>query len=324
MSHTRFDLTGCRVWVAGHGGMVGSALVRLLENYPCELLTVSRGELDLRRQTDVEEWMAEHKPEVIIIAAATVGGILANDTRPADFLHDNLAIEANIIHTSHTLGVKKLLLLGSTCIYPRLAPQPITESALLTGALEPTNQWYAIAKIAGIKLCDAYRSQFGCNFISAQPTNLYGPNDNFDLESAHVLPALMRKIHEAQLSNAKEVEIWGTGAPLREFLHVDDLAGALLFLLENYNLAGQINVGSGQEVSVSELAGMLAEVIGYEGGFRYLTERPDGTPRKLADTAKLNSLGWRPQISLRAGLRTAYQWYVDQGNPREIQRLAIK
>ena len=312
MSDTRLDLSGCRVWVAGHGGMVGSALVRLLGNHPCELLTVSRGQLDLRRQTDVEEWMAEHKPEVIIIAAATVGGILANDTRSADFLYDNLAIEANIVHASHTLGVKKLLLLGSTCIYPRLAPQPITESALLTGALEPTNQWYAIAKIAGIKLCDAYRRQFGCNFISAQPTNLYGPCDNFDLESAHVLPSLMRKIHEAKLSSSKEVEIWGTGTPRREFLHVDDLADALLFLLQNYNQAGQINIGSGEEVSIGELAEMLAEVIGYEGGFRYLTEKPDGTPRKLADTTKLSSLGWRSQISLRAGLRTAYQWYAQQ------------
>lgn len=315
MSDTRLDLSGCRVWVAGHSGMVGSALVRLLENYPCELLTVSRGQLDLRRQTDVEEWMAEHRPEVIIIAAATVGGILANDTRSADFLYDNLAIEANIVHTSHILGVKKLLLLGSTCIYPRLAPQPITESALLTGALEPTNQWYAIAKIAGIKLCDAYRRQFGCNFISAQPTNLYGPYDNFDLESAHVLPSLMRKIHEAKLSSSKEVEIWGTGTPRREFLHVDDLADALLFLLQNYNRAGQINIGSGEEVSIGELAEMLSEVIGYRGGFRYLTERPDGTPRKLADTTKLRSLGWRPQISLRAGLRTAYQWYAKQHNP---------
>ena len=315
MSHTRFDFSGCRVWVAGHGGMVGSALVRLLTNYPCELLTVSRGQLDLRRQTEVEEWMAEYKPEVVIIAAATVGGILANDAHSAEFLYDNLAIETNIIHTSYTLRVKKLLLLGSTCIYPRLAPQPITESALLTGALEPTNQWYAIAKIAGIKLCDAYRRQFGCNFISAQPTNLYGPCDNFDLESAHVLPALMRKIHEAKLSNSTEVEVWGTGTPLREFLHVDDLASALLFILQNYNLAGQINVGSGEEVSIGELAEMLAEVIGYKGEFRYLKEKPDGTPRKRADTTKLHNLGWQPEISLRAGLRTAYQWYTRQVDP---------
>ena len=313
MSLTKFSLSGRRVWVAGHQGMVGAALLRLMRKSPCELLTVDRSQLDLRRQAKVEEWMRDQKPEVVIIAAATVGGIAANESRAAEFLYDNLTIETNIVHASYGIGVQKLLLLGSTCIYPRAAAQPMTEDALLTGPLEPTNEWYAIAKIAGIKLCDAFRKQFGCNFISAQPTNLYGPQDNFDLDSAHVLPALMRKIHEAKQSQSKEVEIWGTGNPLREFLHVDDLASALLFLVENYNEAGHINIGSGEEVSINGLAKMLREVIGYRGEFRYLTNKPDGTPRKLVDTAKLARLGWQPKISLQEGIRKAYRWYVDSG-----------
>ena len=298
--------------MAGHRGMVGSALVRLLNKYDCAVLTVSRSELDLRRQTDVEQWMGKYKPEVVIIAAATVGGILANNTRPAEFLYDNLAIETNIIHASRVLDIRKLMLLGSTCIYPRLAEQPMKEAALLTGALEPTNQWYAIAKIAGIKLCDAYRKQFGCSFISAQPTNLYGPGDNFDLSSSHVLPALMRKVHEAKKCQADWVEVWGTGLPLREFLHVDDLARALIFLIENYDAAGHVNIGSGEEISISELAKMVATTVGYKGKFRFLSEKPDGMPRKLADTTKLNNLGWNPEISLVDGLLSTYKWYNEQ------------
>ncbi|MEE2694561.1 MAG: GDP-L-fucose synthase [Pseudomonadota bacterium] len=312
MSDTKFELSGRRVWVAGHRGMVGSALMRLLKHYGCVVLTASRSELDLRRQVEVEQWMGGCKPEVVIIAAATVGGILANDTQPADFLYDNLAIETNIIHASHALNVKKLMLLGSTCIYPRLAEQPIKETALLTGALEPTNQWYAIAKIAGIKLCDAYRKQFGCSFISAQPTNLYGPGDNFDLDSSHVLPALMRKIHEGKKYDADWVDVWGTGAPLREFLHVDDLARALLFLIESYDEVGHVNIGSGEEISIAELAKMIAATVGYKGEFRFLSEKPDGTPRKLADTTKLNNLGWNPEISLVDGLRSTYKWYTEE------------
>ena len=297
--------------MAGHRGMVGSALVRLLDNHDCVVLTASRSELDLRRQADVEDWMEAYKPEVVIIAAATVGGILANDMRPAEFLYDNLAIETNIIHAACSVDIEKLMLLGSTCIYPRLAAQPMKETALLTGALEPTNEWYAIAKIAGIKLCDAYRKQFGCSFISAQPTNLYGPNDNFDLNSGHVLPALMRKVHEAKERDAEWVDVWGTGLPLREFLHVDDLARALLFLVQNYDEAGHVNIGSGEEISIAELAKMIAGTVGYQGNFRFLNEKPDGTPRKLADTTKLNNLGWSPDISLADGLRSTYKWYTE-------------
>ena len=311
MNSTKFELSGRKVWVAGHRGMVGSALVRLLDNHDCVVLTASRSELDLRRQADVEDWMEAYKPEVVIIAAATVGGILANDMRPAEFLYDNLAIETNIIHAACSVDIEKLMLLGSTCIYPRLAAQPMKETALLTGALEPTNEWYAIAKIAGIKLCDAYRKQFGCSFISAQPTNLYGPNDNFDLNSGHVLPALMRKVHEAKERDAEWVDVWGTGLPLREFLHVDDLARALLFLVQNYDEAGHVNIGSGEEISIAELAKTIAGTVGYQGNFRFLNEKPDGTPRKLADTTKLNNLGWSPDISLTDGLRSTYKWYTE-------------
>ena len=313
MNSTKFELSGRKVWVAGHRGMVGSALVRLLDNHDCVVLTASRSELDLRRQADVEDWMEAYKPEVVIIAAATVGGILANDMRPAEFLYDNLAIETNIIHAACSVDIEKLMLLGSTCIYPRLAAQPMKETALLTGALEPTNEWYAIAKIAGIKLCDAYRKQFGCSFISAQPTNLYGPNDNFDLNSGHVLPALMRKVHEAKEGDAEWVDVWGTGLPLREFLHVDDLAQAILFLVQNYDEAGHVNIGSGEEISIAELAKMIASTVDYKGKFRFLKEKPDGTPRKLADTAKLNNLGWSPDISLAEGLRSTYKWYAEHG-----------
>jgi GDP-L-fucose synthase len=311
MNSTKFELSGRKVWVAGHRGMVGSALVRLLDNHDCVVLTASRSELDLRRQADVEDWMEAYKPEVVIIAAATVGGILANDMRPAEFLYDNLAIETNIIHAACSVDIEKLMLLGSTCIYPRLAAQPMKETALLTGALEPANEWYAIAKIAGIKLCDAYRKQFGCSFISAQPTNLYGPNDNFDLNSGHVLPALMRKVHEAKERDAEWVDVWGTGSPLREFLHVDDLARALLFLVQDYDEAGHVNIGSSEEISIAESAKMIAGTVGYQGKFRFLNEKADGTPCKLADTTKLNNLGWSPDISLADGLRSAYKWYTE-------------
>jgi len=306
-----FDLTGRRIWIAGHRGMVGSAVCRRLISESCEVITSEREDLDLRRQSEVEAWMADSRIDVVVIAAATVGGIIANDERPAEFLYDNLMIEANIINCSYKLGIKKLLLLGSTCVYPRLATQPVQESSLLTGALEPTNQWYAIAKIAGIKLCQAYRRQYGCDYISAQPTNLYGPNDNFDLQSSHVLPALMRKVHDAKCDNNPAVEIWGSGTPHREFLHVNDLADALVFLLQNYNENAPINVGSGKEVSITELALLLAKVIGYTGEFTYALDKPDGTPRKLADSTLINGLGWFPKINLVDGLQSTYAWYLE-------------
>jgi GDP-L-fucose synthase len=304
-----FPLAGRRVFVAGHRGMVGSALLRRLATEKCALLTVARSEMDLRRQEQVERWFAAERPDVVFMAAATVGGILANDTRPAEFIYDNLAIANNVVEAAQRAGVQKLLFLGSSCIYPRLAPQPMAEEALLTGPLEPTNQWYAVAKIAGLKLCAAYRRQYGSDFITAQPTNLYGPGDNYDLAASHVVPALIAKTHRAKLAGAPEVEIWGTGTPRREFLHVDDLADALVFLMERYSGEGHINVGCGEDVSVRELAQMIADVVGYAGGFRYATDKPDGAPRKLLDVAKLTALGWRPRIPLRAGLQNAYRWF---------------
>ncbi len=306
-----FSLTGRRVWVAGHRGMVGAALARRHAEEDCEILTVGRDTADLRRQTEVEDWMAENRPEAVFVAAATVGGILANDSRPGEFLYDNLAIETNVIESARKLGVAKLLLLGSTCIYPRLAPQPMPEESLLTGPLEPTNQWYAIAKIAGIKLCDAYRRQYGCDFVSAQPTNLYGPCDNFDLASSHVLPALMRKIHEARRSDAETVDIWGSGTPRREFLYVDDMADALVFLMARYSREGQINVGTGKEVTIAGLAERIAETVGYGGRFVYDSGKPDGTPRKLTDVSRLNALGWTARTDLAAGLALTYRWFLD-------------
>jgi GDP-L-fucose synthase len=270
-----------------------------------------RSEVDLRRQDETEAWFARQRPEAVFVAAATVGGILANDTRPAEFLYDNLMIAANAIEAARRSGVKKLLFLGSSCIYPRLAPQPMVEEALLTGPLEPTNQWYAVAKIAGLKLCAAYRRQHGCDFISAQPTNLYGPGDTYDLQASHVVPALIAKTHQAKLEGAREVEIWGTGTPRREFLHVDDLADALVFLMERYSEQSHVNIGWGEDVSIRELAELIAEVVGYEGGFRYATDKPDGAPRKLLDTAKLAALGWRPRIALRDGIADAYRWFLD-------------
>jgi GDP-L-fucose synthase len=306
-----FSLAGRRVFVAGHRGMVGSALVRRLAHESCELLTVPHRELDLRRQAETQVWLEEARPDAVFVAAATVGGILANDTRPAEFLYDNLAIAANVIEGARRVGVKKLLYLGSSCIYPRLAPQPIPEDALLSGALEPTNQWYAIAKIAGLKLCAAYRRQHGCDFISAQPTNLYGPHDNYDLRGSHVVPALLAKVHRAKIEGAPDVEIWGTGKPRREFLHVDDLADALVFLMQHYSDEQQVNVGWGKDLTIAELAAMIAEVVGFKGRFRYVTDRPDGVLQKVLDVSRLTGMGWRPRIGLREGLAHAYQWYVD-------------
>lgn len=304
-----FPLAGRRVWVAGHGGMVGSAIHRRLAAEDCEVLTAPRGQLDLRRQAEVEDWLAEARPDAVFLAAATVGGILANDARPADFIYDNLAIEANTIHAAWRVGVSKLLFLGSSCIYPRLADQPMAEDALLTGPLEPTNQWYAVAKIAGLKLCEAYRRQHGADFISAMPTNLYGPGDNFDLESSHVVPALIAKCHLAKRAGADEMTIWGSGRPRREFLHVDDLADALVHLMTHYSDASPINVGTGEDVTIAALARLVAQAVGYEGGFAYDASKPDGTPRKLLDVGRLAALGWRARTSLPEGLASTYAWY---------------
>jgi GDP-L-fucose synthase len=307
-----FTLAGKRVWVAGHRGMVGAALTRRLASEGCILIEVARREVDLREQAAVRAWMVRERPEVVFVAAATVGGILANDTRPAEFLYDNLMIEANIIDAAHRAGVEKLLFLGSSCIYPRLAAQPMSEAALLTGPLEPTNEWYAISKIAGIKLAQAYRRQYGCRFISAMPTNLYGPNDNFDLASSHVLPALIRKAHEAKTTGAERVVLWGTGRPRREFLHVDDLADALVHLMKVYDGEGHVNVGVGEDVSIAELAALCARVVGFSGRFDYDTSKPDGAPRKLLDVSLLTSLGWRASIPLEAGIAGTYRWFLDR------------
>jgi len=305
-----FPLAGRKVYVAGHRGMVGSALVRRLQQSGANILTATRQQVDLRRQEATEAWLDAARPDAVFVAAATVGGILANDTRPADFLYDNLMIAANVIEGARRAGVRKLLFLGSSCIYPRLAHQPMTEDELLTGALEPTNQWYAVAKIAGLKLCEAYRRQRGCDFISAQPTNLYGPGDTYDVNASHVIPALLLKMHRAKILRAPEVEIWGTGKPRREFLHVDDLADALVFLMERYSGDSHVNVGWGTDVSIAELARLVADTVGYTGAFRYATDKPDGTPRKLLDVSRLAALGWRPRIELGEGLADAYRWFL--------------
>ncbi|MFD1912800.1 GDP-L-fucose synthase family protein [Halodurantibacterium flavum] len=309
-----FRLAGRRVWVAGHRGMVGAALMRRLAGTGSELLTVTRAECDLRDQAAVTGWMAQARPEVVILAAATVGGIAANAARPATFLYDNLAIATNVIEGARQAGVAKLLFLGSSCIYPRAAPQPIPEEALLTGPLEPTNEAYAIAKIAGLKLCAAYRQEHGCDFISVQPTNLYGPGDNYDPEGSHVLPALLRRFHKARLARAPEVAVWGSGAPLREFLHVDDLADALVFLLERYSGMVPVNVGSGQEVSIAALARMVADVTGYAGRITFDPARPDGTPRKRLDCSRLHALGWDRARPLAQGLAETYADWCAAGN----------
>jgi GDP-L-fucose synthase len=303
------------VFVAGHRGLVGSAIVRALQGEGfTRILTRSRAELDLADNTQVRGFFAAERPRYVFVAAAKVGGILANSQQPVDFLLENLAVQNNIIPAAYEAGVEKLLFLGSSCIYPKLAPQPIQESALLTGALEPTNEWYAVAKIAGIKLCQAYHRQYGFRAISAMPTNLYGPNDNFDLQSSHVLPALMRKMHEAKQSGASSVTIWGTGTPRREFLHVDDLAGACLHLMRHYESPEIVNVGCGEDLTIAELAQTVKEVVGFAGELQFDTTKPDGTPRKLLDISRIRATGWRPSIPLREGLQATYQWFLDSAD----------
>lgn len=310
MSEILYSLAGKRVWIAGHRGMVGSAVVRRLQSEGCEILTSDRKDVDLRNQTEVETWMASRRPQVVFLAAAKVGGILANDAFPADFLYDNLMMEANIIHGAYKSGVEKLLFLGSSCIYPKFADQPIVEEALLTGMLEPTNEWYAIAKIAGIKLCQAYRRQHGLDFISAMPTNLYGPGDNFDLNSSHVMPALIRKAHEAKISAKPTITIWGTGTPRREFLHVEDCADACVHLMKVYSDESHINVGSGDDVTILELTKLVCDVVGFSGEVVHDLSKPDGTPRKLMSAAKLRAFNWKPRISLHEGIADAYRAFL--------------
>jgi len=300
-----------RIWVAGHKGMVGSAITRRLEARGDEVLKADRSVVDLRNQIAVEVWLKQNRPDSIIFAAAKVGGIVANDTLPADFIYDNLAIETNVIHSAHAAGVDRLVFLGSSCIYPKFAPQPIKEESLLTGALEPTNEWYAIAKIAGIKLCQAYRKQYGRRYISVMPCNLYGPNDNFDLTTSHVLPALIRKFHEAKMEHRGEVVVWGTGSPLREFLHVDDLSRGVVFCLDAYDEYQHINCGAGSEISIKALAETVARATGFAGRLVFDTTKPDGTPRKLMDSSRILALGWKPEIELEAGIAGAYRWFLD-------------
>jgi len=306
-----FPLAGKRVWVAGHSGMVGSAIARRLARKNCEILSVDYRSVDLRDQAVTRAWIGDTKPDAIFLAAAKVGGILANDTYPADFLYDNLMIEANVIEAAYRTKVSKLLFLGSSCIYPKLAPQPIPEEALLTGPLEPTNEWYALAKIAGIKLCQAYRKQYGCDFIAAMPTNLYGPGDNFDLNSSHVIPALIRKAQEAKLRGDKELVIWGTGTPRREFLHVDDCADACVHLMKVYSGDSHVNVGSGEDLTILELTNLVCEAVGFTGKITYDLSKPDGTPRKLMSADRIRALGWAPKISLSDGLASTYNWYLE-------------
>ncbi|BBF93142.1 GDP-L-fucose synthase [Blastochloris tepida] len=305
-----FSLAGKRVWVAGHRGMVGAAIVRRLAREDCEVLVAERAALDLKNQSAVSAWMAAHRPDAVFLAAAKVGGILANATQPADFLFDNLMIEANVIEAAYRAGVGKLLFLGSSCIYPKLAEQPIVEEALLTGPLEPTNEWYAIAKIAGIKLVQAFRRQHGCDFISAMPTNLYGPGDNFDLASSHVAPALIRKVWEAKMRGDREIVVWGTGSPRREFLHVDDCADACVHLMKVYSDALPINIGCGEDITILELTRLVCEIAGFEGEIVHDLTKPDGTPRKLLDIGRIRSLGWSPTIPLKDGLRASLDWFL--------------
>ena len=303
-----------KVFVAGSLGLVGSAIVRRLANDGIEPLVPSRDELDLCDQAAVDAWFAENKVDQVYLAAAKVGGIHANDTYPAEFMLVNLAIQTNVIHSAWRHGVKKLAFLGSSCIYPKLAPQPLSEDSLLTGPLEPTNEWYAVAKIAGIKMCQAYRKQYGFDAISIMPTNLYGPGDNFDLENSHVLPALLRKFHEAKSAGKESVEVWGSGNPRREFLHVDDLADACVFLVQNYSSAEIINVGWGRDISIRELAELVRSVVGFGGKIEFDASKPDGTPRKLLDTSKLTALGWEPSIELKDGLASTYEWYRSEAD----------
>jgi GDP-L-fucose synthase len=307
---TRFDLTGKRVWVAGHRGMAGSAIVRRLEHEQCEIVTVTRSELNLLSQKDVHAWIGDRNIDAIFLAAATVGGIMANSTRPAEFLYENLVIETNVIHAARDAGVKKLLFLGSSCIYPRLAVQPMKEEALLTGALEPTNEWYAIAKIAGIKLCQAFRRQYGCDFVSVMPTNLYGPGDRYDAEGGHVVAALIMKTHAAKVEKKPTVELWGTGTPRREFLFTEDLADACVFVMKSYSDELFLNVGTGRDMSILELAESVARVVGWTGTFTFDPSKPDGMPRKVMDVSRLSNLGWSATTDFETGLKEAYRWYV--------------
>ena len=300
------------IYVAGHRGLVGGAIVQALRRQGYNnVLTATRRELDLRDQAAVQHFYRQYSPQYVIVAAAKVGGILANDTFPADFIYDNLMIEANLIHGAYVSGVEKLLFLGSTCIYPKLAPQPLKEEYLLTGPLEPTNEWYAVAKIAGIKLCQAYHAQHGCRFISAMPTNLYGPGDNFDLRNSHVLPALIRKFHEANVNKLPEVSVWGSGRPRREFCYVEDCANACVYLMEHYDDPGVINIGIGEDLTIADLAKKVKSTVGYKGDIVFDSTKPDGTPRKLVDVSRIFALGWRPQVSLDDGIAQTYQWYVE-------------
>lgn len=311
-----YDLRGKRVFVAGHRGMVGSAVVRRLASEHCTVLTADRRELDLTKEEATLKWLQDNRPEVVVHAAAKVGGIAANSNFPVDFLCDNLAVELNVIRASHTIGVRRLLFLGSSCIYPKHAKQPIAESELLTGPLEPTNEWYAIAKIAGLKMCQAYRRQYGDDFISAMPTNLYGRGDNYHPDHSHVPAALIRRFHEAKLANAPSVSVWGTGTPLREFLNVDDFADACVFLLKHYSNDLPINVGSGDELSIADFARTVADVVGYRGELVFDTSKPDGTPRKLLDSSRIREHGWRPNTALRSGLVMAYDDFLQSGGRR--------
>lgn len=307
---SNFELAGRRVWVAGHRGMAGSAIARRLARENCEIVTATHSELDLLCQADVNAWMADKKVDVVFLAAARVGGIMANSTRPAEFLYDNVVIASNVIHAAWRTGVKKLLFLGSSCIYPRLAQQPMREEMLLTGALEPTNESYAIAKIAGIKLCEAFRRQYGCDFISVMPTNLYGPGDRYDAEGGHVVAALIMKIHAAKSANSPVVELWGSGTPKREFLYSEDLADACVFVMKNYSGEMFLNVGTGEDMTILELAQSIAKVIGWEGRFALNTSKPDGMPRKVMDVSRLRVLGWSAPTDFETGMKDAYKWYV--------------
>lgn len=311
MTDLHYSLAGKKIWVAGHRGMVGAALVRRLKNIDCEIVTASHAELDLTRQKDVENWMAETKPDAIFMAAARVGGILANDSYPVEFLMENMQIETNVFTAAHASGVNRMMFLGSSCIYPRLAAQPMNEDSLLTGPLEPTNQWYAIAKIAGVMMTQAYRRQFGRDYIACMPTNLYGPGDNFDLQGSHVLSALIVKAHQAKKASADSFEIWGTGNAQREFLYVDDMAEACVFLMEHYSADELINIGYGEDIAIRDVAHTVAKVVGFSGAITNDVRKPDGMPRKLMDSSKINALGWRASTSLEDGIAKTYSWYLE-------------
>jgi GDP-L-fucose synthase len=323
MKSQRFDLSKKKIFVAGHRGMVGAAIVRRLSGEECTILTANRAELDLRTQADVRAWMQANAPDVVILAAAKVGGILANDSYPADFLYENLAIELAVIQAAYEANVQKLIFLGSSCIYPKFADQPISEDALLTGALEPTNQWYAIAKIAGLKMCEAYRKQYGVDYISVMPTNLYGPGDNYDLRNSHVVPALIRKAHDGKLANAASVSIWGEGKVFREFLHVDDMADACVYLLQHYSGDRHVNIGSGTDISIYELAKLITEVVGFRGSIATEPGKLEGSPRKLMDSSRLFAMGWKPKYDLRSGLEQAYSSYLEQLD-QGLARLSVR